>query len=57
MRNPQLLRDNLLLARDFASVTANGFIGGLVFKFACPTIANQQLMSRRSPFSIFFGQQ
>lgn len=57
MRNPQLLRDNLLLARDFASVTANGFIGGLVFKFACPTIANQQLMSHRSPFSIFFGQQ
>ena len=36
--NSQLLRDKLPLASDFASIAANGFIGGLVFKFACPTI-------------------
>ena len=32
--NSQLLRDKLLWASDFAYIAANGFIGGLVFKYA-----------------------
>jgi len=55
--NSQLLRDKLPLASDFAYIAANGFIGGLVFKFACSTTDYQQLMSLNSPFSIFIGQQ
>ena len=55
--NSQLLRDKLPLARDFASLEANGFIGGLVFKYACPTTDYQQLMSQNSSFSILIGQQ
>ena len=55
--NSQLLRDKLPLASDFASIAANVFIGGLVFKFACPTIDYQRLMSINRPFSIFIGQQ
>lgn len=39
--NSQLLRDKLPLASDFASIAAKGFIRGLVFKFACPTIDYQ----------------
>ena len=55
--NSQLLRDKLPLTSDFTSKSANGFIGGLVFKHACPTTDNQQLMSLNSPFSILIGQQ
>ena len=55
--NSQLLRDKLLLASDFAYITAKGFIGGLVFKFACPNTDYQQLMSLNSPFSFLIGQQ
>ena len=55
--NSQLLRDKFPLTSDFASKSANGFIGGLVFKFACPTTDYQQLMSLNTPFSIFIGQQ
>ena len=55
--NSQLLRDKLPLASDFAYIAANGFIGGLVFKYACPTTDNQQLMSLNSPFSFLIGQQ
>ena len=55
--NSQLLRDKLPLTSDFASISANGFVGGLVFKFACLTIDYQQLMSQNSPFSTFIGQQ
>lgn len=55
--NSQLLREKLPLACDFANIVANGFIGGLVFKFACPAADYQQLMSLNSPFSILIGQQ
>ena len=55
--NSQLLRDKLLLTSDFASIAANGFIGALVFKLACPTTDYQQLMSPNSQFSFFIGQQ
>ena len=55
--NSQLLRDKLPLASDFTYIAANGFVGGLVFKFACRTIDYQQLMSQNSPFSTFIGQQ
>ena len=55
--NSQLLRDKLPLTRDFAYIAANGFIGGLVFKFVCPTTDYQQLMSLNSSFSILTGQQ
>ena len=55
--NSQFLRDKLPLASDFAYIAANGFIGGLVSKFACPTTDYQQLMSLNSTFSIFIGQQ
>ena len=55
--NSQLLRDKLPLTSDFASISANGFIGGLVFKYACQTTDNQQLMSLNSPFSVLIGQQ
>jgi hypothetical protein len=51
------LRDKLPLTSDFASISANGFIGGLVFKFVCPATDYQQLMSLNTPFSIFVGQQ
>lgn len=55
--NSQLLRDKLPLASDFVYIEANGFIGGLVFKYACPTTDYQQLMSLNSPFSFLIGQQ
>ena len=55
--NSQLLRDKLPSASDFAYIAANGFIGGLVFKYACPTTDYQRLMSFNSPFSIFIGHQ
>ena len=55
--NSQLLRDKLPLASDFAYIAANGFMGGLVFKYACPTTDYQQLMRLNSPFSILIGQQ
>lgn len=54
--NSQLLRDKLPLASDSTDITTNGFIGGLVFKLACPTTDYQQLMNRNSPFSILIGQ-
>ena len=43
--NSQLLREKWPLASDFANIAAIGFIGGLVFKFACPNTDYQQLMS------------
>ena len=46
--NSQLLRDKLPLASNFAYIATNGFIGGLVFKFACPTTDYQQLMGPNS---------
>ncbi len=55
--NSQLLREKLLLASDFAYIAANGFIVGLVFKYASQTIDYQQLMSLNSPFSILIGHQ
>ena len=55
--NSQLLRDKLPLVSDFAYIATNGFIGGLVFKYACPTTDNQQLTSLNSPLSFFIGQQ
>ncbi len=55
--NSQLLRVKLPLSSDFANIAANSFIGGLIFKFACPTVDYQQLMSLISPFSILIGQQ
>lgn len=55
--NSQLLRDKLPLASNFAYIATNGFIGGLVFKFACPTTDYQQLMGLNSSLSIFIGQQ
>ena len=55
--NSPLLRDKLPLTSVFAYIAANGFIGGLVFKFACPNTDYQQLMSLYSPFPIFIGQQ
>ena len=55
--NSQLLRDKLPLASDFAYIAANGFIGGSVFKYACPTTDYQQLMIQNSSFSILIGQQ
>jgi hypothetical protein len=54
--NSQLLRDKLPLASDFAYMASNGFIGGLVFKYACPTTDYQQFMSLNSSFSILIGQ-
>jgi hypothetical protein len=51
------LSDKWPLASDFANIAAIGFIGGLVFKFACPTTDYQQLMSLNSSFSILIGQQ
>jgi len=35
--NSQLLRDKLPMASDFAYIATNGFMGGLVLKYACPT--------------------
>jgi hypothetical protein len=55
--NSLLLRGKLPLASDFAYIAANGSIGGLVFKRACPTTDYQQLMSLNSSFSFFIGQQ
>ena len=46
-----LLRDKLPLASDSTNIAASGFIGGLVFKYACPTSDYKQLMSLNSPFS------
>ena len=57
LHNSQLLRDKLPLTSDFASISANGFIGGLVFEHASPATDNQQLMSLNPPFSILIGQQ
>ena len=42
---------------DFASITSNCFIGGLLLKFACPTTDYQLLTSRFLRFSVFIGQQ
>ena len=42
--NSQLLRDKLPLASDFAYIATKGFIGGLIFKYACPNTDYQQLM-------------
>ena len=55
--NSQLLRDKLPMASDFAYIAANGFIGGSVFKYACPTTDYQLLTSRFLRFSVFIGQQ
>jgi len=52
-----ILRDKMALARDFASIASNGFIRGLVFKCACPTIDYQSLTSSKSRLSVFIGQQ
>lgn len=42
---------------DFASITSNRFIGGLLLKFACPTTDYQSLTSQFLRFSVFIGQQ
>ena len=42
---------------DFASMTSNWFIGGLLLKFACSTTDYQLLTSRFLRFSVFIGQQ
>ena len=42
-----ILRDKMSLVRVFASIESNGLIGGLVFKFACPTIDYQLLVSKK----------
>ena len=42
---------------DFASITSKCFIGGLLFKFACPTTDYQSLTSRFLRFPVFIGQQ
>lgn len=55
--NSQLFWEKLPSASDFEYIAANGFIGGLVFKFACPTTDYQQLISLNSPLSILIGQQ
>lgn len=55
--NSQLLRDKLLLASEFAYIALNGFIGGLVFKFAYPTIDYQLFMNSNLQFSIIIGLQ
>ena len=41
----------------FSSITSNWFIGGLLFKFTCPTTDYQLLISRFLRFSVFIGQQ
>ena len=53
----QILRDKMSLVRVFASIASNGFIGGLVFKFACPTIDYQLLANQNFRFLVFIGQQ
>ena len=52
--NSQLLRDKLEC--NLACIVAYGFIGGLVFKFTCPTTDYQELMNLKSPFLILIGQ-
>ena len=42
---------------DFASITSNCFIGGLLLKNSCPTTDYQLLTSRFLRFSVFIGQQ
>lgn len=42
---------------DFASITSNCIIGGLLLKFACPTTDYQLLTSRFLQFSVFIGHQ
>lgn len=42
-----ILRDKMSLVPVFASFASNGFIGGLVFKFACPTIDYQLLVIKK----------
>jgi len=51
--NSQLLGDKLPLQVIFAYIAANDFIGGLIFKYTCPTADYQQLMSLNSPFLFF----
>ena len=53
----QILRDKMSLARDFACIASNCLIGGLVFKFTCPTIDYQLLTSHKLRFLVFIGQQ
>lgn len=53
----QILRDKMSLARYFAYIASSGFTGGLVFKFACPTIDYQPQTSQNSRFSVFIGHQ
>ncbi len=50
--NSQLMSNKLPLISDFAYMATNGFIGGLVFKSACPDADYQQLISQNSPFPI-----
>lgn len=42
---------------DFAPLTSNCFIGGLLLKIACPTIDYQLLTNRFLRFPVFIGQQ
>ena len=42
---------------DFASITLNWHIGGLLLNFACPDTDYQSLTSRFQRFSVFIGQQ
>ena len=51
-----ILRDKMALARHFASIVSNCFIGGLVFKYACPAIDYQLLVRPKLRFSVFIGQ-
>ena len=51
------LRQEMPRRGDFASITSNWFIGGLLLKYACPTTDYQLLTSRFLRFSVFIGQQ
>ena len=53
----QYLRHKMPRRGDFASITSNCFIGGLLLKFACPTIDYQLLTSRFLRILVFIGQQ
>ena len=53
----QYLGQGMLRRGDFASMTSNWFIGGLLLKLACPTTDYQLLTNRFLRFSVFIGQQ
>ena len=53
----QYLRHKIPRRGDFASITLNWHIGGLLLNFACPDTDYQSLTSRFQRFSVFIGQQ